>query len=274
MEKKGWKSADKKTRSPRELHLLLEESHAAGLIEGAQRDAVARVFGLGERRVAEIMTPRHEIDWVDLTADPEVRRRQIRACQHDHILVCRGEIDDIVGVVRKQDLLDRTLDGEAFDLEAAARPPHVVPEFSAVLRVIEAFKAEPHRVAVVVDEYGVVHGLLTQTDLVVAMSGAFAPDPDAPAEVVACPDGTLVLDGMMPAFAAFDRLALPTAGRGLPYTTLAGFLIHQIGDIPSAGQTFTVGGWILEVISMNGRRIDRVHARPTATSRATRIATA
>lgn len=243
-----------------ELRLLIDASREAGLIEDTQHAVVARVFGLGERRVREIMTPRHDIDWIDLADGPAEQRRQIQAAHHEQVIASRGELDEVVGVVRKQDLLDQLLDSTVLDIEAAVRPAYVVHELTPILRVFEAFKAHPHRLAVIVDEYGVIQGLVTQTDLVEAMGGAFAPDAGEPGEIVEQADGSLVLDGMVPAFEAFARLGLPAA-RGASYTTLAGYLIDQMGEIPGPGQGVTVGNWRIEVARMESNRIERVVAR-------------
>ncbi|GEP01872.1 hemolysin [Methylobacterium haplocladii] len=246
--------------SPAELSLLVTASHDAGFLHEAQEDAVARILAIGERRIREIVTPRGEVDWVDLDDSPEEIVRAIRECRHEQIVVSRAIIDDVVGVLRKQDLLDQLLDGKEPDVIAAMREPIVVHEGLAILKVLEAFRTKPVRMAIVVDEYGSLEGIVTQTDLLEAMAGEI-PDPGEEAMVVERADGSLLIDGMMPAGEAFDRLAFPDRPRTDDFSTLAGFVIVELGRIPAEGDAVETQGWRLEVIDMDGRRIDKILAQ-------------
>ena len=245
--------------STAELNLLVEASREAGLIREAQQEAVERIFRLGDRRVREIMTPRHEVEWVDLDGSPEEITRAVRACSHAHVLVSRGGIDEVVGVLRKQDLLDQILDGQPLDIAAAMRPPNVVHEGMTVLTALESFQRNPVQLAVIVDEYGSLEGLVTQTDLLEAIAGDIPEIGEDPA-VVEREDGSLLIDGMMPAEDAFERLAFTDPPDTDDYTTLAGYVIFQLGRIPAAGDALVAEGWRLEVVDMDGRRIDKVLA--------------
>ncbi|GJE56571.1 hypothetical protein EKPJFOCH_3078 [Methylobacterium thuringiense] len=246
--------------SPAELSLLVTASHDAGFLHEAQEDAVARILAIGERRIREIVTPRGEVDWVDLDDSPEEIVRAIRECRHEQIVVSRAFIDDVVGVLRKQDLLDQLLDGKAPDVAAAMREPIVVHEGLAILKVLEAFRTKPVRMAIVVDEYGSLEGIVTQTDLLEAMAGEI-PDPGEEQMVVERADGTLLIDGMMPAGEAFDRLDFADKPRTDDFSTLAGFVIVELGRIPTEGDAIETQGWRLEVIDMDGRRIDKILAQ-------------
>ncbi|SEG12358.1 Hemolysin, contains CBS domains [Methylobacterium sp. 190mf] len=245
--------------STAELNLLVEASREAGLIREAQQEAVERIFRLGDRRVREIMTPRHEVEWVDLDGSPEEITRAVRVCSHAHVVVSRGGIDEVVGVLRKQDLLDQILDGRALDIATAMRPPNVVHEGMTVLTALESFQRNPVQLAVIVDEYGSLEGIVTQTDLLEAIAGDIPEVGEDPA-VVEREDGSLLIDGMMPAEDAFDRLAFNDPPGTDDYTTLAGYVIFQLGRIPAAGDAFVAEGWRLEVVDMDGRRIDKVLA--------------
>jgi len=245
--------------STAELNLLVEASREAGLLREAQQEAVERIFKLGDRRVREIMTPRHEVEWVDLDEPPDAILRAVRACSHAHVVVSRGGIDELVGVLRKQDLLHQILDGQPPDVEAATQPPNVIHEALTVLAALESFQRNPVQMAVIVDEYGSLEGLVTQTDLLEAIAGDIAEPGEDPA-VVEREDGSLLIDGMMPAAEAFERLAFAEPPAMDDYATLAGFIIYRLGRIPATGDVLVAEGWRLEIIDMDGRRIDKVLA--------------
>ena len=246
--------------STAELNLLVEASREAGLIHEAQQEAVERIFRLGERRIREIMTPRHEIEWIDAEAEQDQILKAIRACNHAQIVVSRGAVDEVLGVVRKQDLLDQLLDGRLLNVRAATRPPIVVHESMPVIAVLETFQRKPVRMAIVVDEYGSLEGIATQSDLMEAIAGDIPEHGDEPA-VVERADGSLLIDGMMPAEAAFERLGIAERPDTDEFTTLAGFLIVQLGRIPGAGDSVETHGWRFEIVDMDGRRIDKVLAQ-------------
>jgi CBS domain containing-hemolysin-like protein len=247
--------------STAELNLLIQASQEAGLIREAQQEAVERIFSIGERKVRDIITPRHEVEWVDADDDREAILKAVRECDHAQIVVSRTQVDEIVGVVRKQDLLNQVLDGNAIDVLAATQPPIVVHESLSILAVLEIFQAQPVRMAIVVDEYGSLEGIVTQTDLLEAIAGDIPEIGDEPA-VVEREDGSLLIDGMMPAGQAFERLAFAEHPDTEDFATLAGFVIFQLGRIPSAGDHFEAHGWRFEVVDMDGRRIDKVLATP------------
>nr|WP_280113484.1 hemolysin family protein [Methylobacterium nodulans] len=245
--------------STAELNLLVEASREAGLIRAAQQEAVERIFGLSERRIREIMTPRPEIEWIDLEDDQERILRAVRACNHAQIVVSGGTVDDVVGVVRKQDLLDQVLDGNPLDVAAAARPPIVVHEAMSVLAVLETFQRKPVQMAIVVDEYGSLEGIVTPTDLLEAIAGDI-PELGEEPTVVEREDGSLLMDGMMPAKEAFERLGITEEPEAADFNTLAGFIIFQLGRIPAVGDSVVADGWRLEVVDMDGQRVDKVLA--------------
>lgn len=247
--------------STAELNLLIQASQEAGLIREVQQEAVERIFAIGDRRVRDIMTPRHEVFWVDADDPREVVIEAIRECNHAQVVISRGEVDELVGIVRKQDLLDQILDGREIDLAAATQPPIVVHESMTILAVLETFQSQPMRMAVVVDEYGSLEGIVTQTDLLEAIAGDI-PEAGEEPDVVERPDGSLLIDGMMPARQAFERLAFAEVPDSKDFTTLAGYIIFELGRIPGVGDAFDAGGWRFEVVDMDGRRIDKVLVSP------------
>ncbi|WP_187278207.1 hemolysin family protein [Methylobacterium sp. WL7] len=245
--------------STAELNLLIQASQEAGLIREVQQEAVERIFSIGERKVRDIMTPRHEVFWVDADDPRDVVLKAVRECNHAQVVVSRGDVDEIVGIVRKQDLLDQVLDGRNIDIAAATQPPIVVHESMTILAVLETFQSQPMRMAVVVDEYGSLEGIVTQTDLLEAIAGDI-PEVGEEPDVVERPDGSLLIDGMMPAREAFERLDLSEDPASDDFNTLAGYVIFQLGRIPAAGDVFEAGDWRFEVVDMDGRRIDKVLA--------------
>jgi putative hemolysin len=163
-------------------------------------------------------------------------------------------------VLRKQDVLNQLLDGAPITLDAIIREPIVVHEGMPILRVLETFKAKPVRMAIVVDEYGDLEGIVTQTDLLEAIAGDIPDTDDEEPMVVERQDGSLLIDGMMPAVDAFDRLGFTDRPDTDDFSTLAGFVIFQLGRIPTAGDGFERNGWRFEVVDMDGRRVDKVLA--------------
>ncbi|WP_448954783.1 hemolysin family protein [Labrys neptuniae] len=254
-------SGEESLHSPEELKLLVRASQDAGILQDAQEEAMVRVLSIGGRRIADIMTPRREIDWVDIDDDPKETLRIIRECRHDQLLVGRGNIDEPVGMIVKQDLLDRVLDGQRLDPLAVIRQPLIVHEAMSILKVLEQFKRAPVRLAVIVDEYGSLEGIVTQTDLLEAMAGEMAEAEGEEPDIVERQDGSLLIDGMMPAYAAFDRLQMQSRPQDRDFHTIAGFAISQLGHLPEEGEQFDYGGWIFEIIDMDDRRIDKLLAR-------------
>lgn len=243
--------------SPDELKLLVAASHEAGLLHQVQQEVVERVLNIAERRVTDIMTPRLEVEWFDIDDHPDEILRTIRACRHEQLLAGRGNIDEPLGMVVKQDLLDQMLDGKKPDPVAAIREPLVVHESSTIFRVLDQFKRSPSRLALIVDEYGILEGIVTQTDLLEAIAGNL-PDSDEEPEVVERADGSLLIDGMMAAPEAFERLGIRDRKVPGDFHTAAGFVLTRLGHLPDVGENFSWEGWRFEVVDMDGHRIDKL----------------
>jgi putative hemolysin len=244
-----------------EIRLLLEQGAQAGMFEAAEQAMVERVFRLGDRRVSSVMTPRTEIVWLDRDASLEEICRTVTESVHSRFLVAQGTIDNVVGVVHAKDLLARTFEGQPIDLMALLQQPLYVPESMPALRVLELFKQSGTHLALVVDEYGGVQGLVTPSDILEAIVGdipsvAELGEPQA----VQREDGSWLLDGMLSVDEfkeIFDLSALPGEDQGV-YQTLAGFVIMQLGRIPAVADHFEWQGLRFEVVDMDGNRIDKV----------------
>lgn len=244
--------------SPDELKLLVAASHEAGLLHQVQQEVVERVFDIAERRISDIMTPRPEVEWFDVEDPPEEILGAIRACRHEQLLAGRGSIDEPLGMVVKQDLLDQMLDGKKPDPIAAIRDPLVVHESTTIFKVLDQFKRSPVRLALIVDEYGILEGIVTQTDLLQAIAGNIPASADEEPDVVVREDGSLLIDGMMAAPEAFDRLGIRDRKVTGDFHTAAGFVLSQLGHLPDVGETFSWEGWKFEIVDMDGHRIDKL----------------
>ncbi len=252
-------SAEEALHSTEELKLLVAASKEGGLIETAQQEVVERAFSLSEFRVRSIMTPRRKVVWVNTEDDLHAQMATVRGNKHEMAIVARGKLDTLLGVVRKQDLLDAHLDGRTLDPLAVLRDPVVVHDGATVLHVLELFKNRPVQMAVVIDEHAVVQGIVTQTDLLEAMAGDI-PEEDETQSIVERADGSLHIEGTTPVLAVMQRLGLSKASFTGEYHTLAGFCLHRLGDVPVTGVRFAWEGWRFEVMGMDGLRIDKVSA--------------
>lgn len=247
--------------STEELKLLVAASREGGVLEGAQQDVVERAFDMTELKVGSIMTPRREVYWVDADDDLAAQMTAVRGNKHEMALLCRGRLDTILGVVRKQDLLDAHLDGRPLDPESVARDPVVVHDGSTVLHVLELFRNRPVQMAIVVDEYATVKGVITQTDLLEAMAGDI-PEDGEEAPIAERDDGSLLIDGSTPILAVMDRLGAPKASLSGEYQTLAGFCLRHFGGVPAVGERFEWEDRRFEIVDLDGLRIDKVLVSP------------
>ena len=254
-------TAEEALHSPEELKLLVAASQEAGLLVRTQQELVERVLTLGNRRITDIMTPRLDVEWIDAEDGTDAMLRRIRDCRHEQLLVGRGTIDEPIGMILKKDLLDQVLDGQALNPMGVIRQPIAIHEAMSIFRVLEQFKAAPVRLATVLDEYGLLQGVVTQTDLLEAIAGEL---PDVEGEepgMVEREDGSILIDGMMSAQDAFNRLGFRTRPQG-EFHTVAGFALYQLEHLPEVGEKFDYQGWRFEIVDLDGRRIDKVLATP------------
>lgn len=243
-----------------DIHALIMQAEKSGGLRAVEREMVEGVLDLEDTSISTIMTPRPSVVWVDLE-DPRDRvLAEIRACPHGQVLVSRGSIDEMVGIVRKQDLLDQTLDGKAPDVERAIVTPLVIPEGVSILKALEQFRMVPINTAVIVDEYGTIQGLVTRTDLLQALAGDLA-EAGNDGSVVRRNDGSLLVDAATPIAEVFELLEIEQEPEG-DYVTLAGFVLDHLGHLPRAGEQFMWEGWRFRVVKVEGHRIDRVLLAP------------
>lgn len=257
------------TVTEEEVKALVAESAEAGVIEVAERQMIERVLRLPDRPVRAIMTPRMEVGWIDRNEPLPALAARIRSLAHERLLVCRGGLDEVLGVVRAKELLDAALAGETITLAALTRPAPVLADNTSVLDVIAILRREPIGLALVVDEYGTMEGVVTAADLLKAIVGEIAEKAGGPPalEVVRREDGSLLMDGMMPADEVKSLLGLAELPEEGEYHTLAGLVLALARRIPAEGDQVAWGGFRFEVVDMDQRRIDKVlvRAEPVAT---------
>lgn len=244
-----------------EIKVLIDQATVAGVFEEAEQEMVERVFRLGDRRVGVLMRPRKQIDWLDIDDSPERNRRRIMKSRYSRFPVSQGRIGNILGVVHVKDLLNRCLLGRPFDLKPCLRQPLYVLESMQVLKVLEAFRESGNQMALIVDEYGTIEGMVTLNDVLEAIIGEIpaAGAVDHP-RVIQRDDGSWLVDGMLPVDEfkdVFHIRRLPGDQSG-HFHTLGGFVMTHLGRIPLAGEHLEISGLRMEVVDMDGHRVDKV----------------
>jgi putative hemolysin len=245
-----------------EIAHSLEEGVDAGVIEQHERQMVANVFHLDDRPLTSMMVPRSDVQWLDASLGIGQALQQIgNDGAHSWYPVCRGSLDNVLGVVSVARLLSLGPDANG-TLEEHATPALFVPETLSGMELLEQFRARSGRIVFVVDEWGVVQGLMTPHDLLEAITGELQPVAQAEAWATQREDGSWLLDGLMPVAELKARLEireLPEEDRGR-YNTVAGLLMSVSGHLPAAGERIDCGDWTFEVIDLDGKRIDKVLA--------------
>jgi putative hemolysin len=253
-----------------EISHSLEEGVDAGVIEQHEHQMVQNVFHLDDRPLTSMMVPRSDIEWLEASLTPvQCIPRVAGGEPHSWYPVCRGSLDNVVGVVSVAQLLSLR-DDAATPLESIAMPAQFLPETLTGMELLEQFRAQAGRIVFVVDEYGVVQGIMTPHDLLEAITGELKPEAHDEPWATQRDDGSWLLDGLMPVSelkARLDIRDLPDEERGL-YNTLAGLLMSVSGHLPAIGERIECAHWVFEVVDLDGKRIDKVLAvyAPAATA--------
>ena len=247
------------TVTEEEVETMLQEGTESGVIDPAEREMVKEVIGLAERPVVSIMTRRSEVYWIDAEDSEETIRQDIRQCPFSRIVVAKGgSIDEPIGYVAKKDLLDRMLDGKALDILQNVREPLFVPEAASVLNVLEMFRQRRIHFAFVIDEFGAFEGVLTLTDVLETITGDIPEEHEITNEsIVARADGTYLVDGLASLSELEEELHV-SAPDGARFHTVAGLALEVFGKIPATGDIGRLDEWTIEVVDMDGRRIDKL----------------
>jgi putative hemolysin len=243
-----------------EIRALVAEAETAGVIEPGERSMIAGVMRLGDRPVRAVMTPRRDIDMIDLSWDQDTIRATIIESIHSRLPVHDGEPDNILGVLQAKDLLNSCLRGESLDVRSHMRQATMAPDTADAIALVDLIRSTPLHMVLVHDEYGHFEGVATNADILEAIIGNSSTDEGSPEpNAVRREDGSWLIAGSMPAdeFAELCGLPIPEK-RG--YNTVAGFVLDQLGYLPAVGEKFEALGWRFEVVDLDGRRIDKVLA--------------
>lgn len=249
--------------SEEEVKVMIEQGKQTGVFEENEQDIVESVFRMSDRSVESLMTPRVELEWIDLEAPLEESLQEIRNSAYHYFPLVRGNPDDVIGVLSSKNLLDAYIDGKPIDLEAIAETPLYVPESKPALSLLDDLKESDKNFAIVLDEYGGFSGMITPYELLNEIVGddvTTIGDDDPEDDVMIRPDGSWSFDGQTDIEEFKKTLEL----RDLPeeqrigYQTLAGFILSQMGRIPRTGDCFDWDKYHFEIVDMDGRRIDRV----------------
>jgi putative hemolysin len=256
----GWQRAAPQVVTEEELKALVAEGAQAGVLETEERDMIERILRLADKPVRAIMTPRTELVWIDSNDPVPEIVATLKSASHSRFVVCDGSVDNVVGVVQAKDLLDRILDGGEVSVAAVLRQAIVVPDTVTALDALERLKSDMLGMALVLDEYGSLEGVVTAADVLEAIVGEPTDVAEQAGDGSAAGESALVLDGLMPVDEAKARLQLPDLPAEGTYHTLAGLLLALLRRVPRAGDRIVFAGWRFEVLEMDGRRVAKVRA--------------
>jgi putative hemolysin len=272
----GLKRESDNTVTAEELHLVVAEAKTAGVLEEDERAIISGVVRLADRPVREVMTPRTDVDWIDLSASRDELVAALKHIPHSRIPVADGSVDNIVGVVRARDLLEAVLDGRDLNLRALARSAPVIPDLMDAMDALGVLRSAEVPLALVHDEYGHFDGIVTPGSILAALAGTFRHDVEEGEEpdLVEREDGSWLVSGAASADVLADRLGL-NMPHDRDYSTVAGFALSVLKHLPETGETFAHDGCKFEVVDMDGRKIDKLIAsRPKRRARAPEPASA
>jgi putative hemolysin len=244
-----------------DLHMVVAEATSAGVLEESERAIISGVVRLADRPAREVMTPRTEVDWIDADADAGAVRAALLATPHSRLPVAEGSVDNLLGIVQARDVAAALIDGGAIDLRALARVAPIVPDQMDAMDALAVLRDADVPIVFVHDEYGHFEGLITPTDLLAALAGAFASDQDVDTDppFVERDDGSWWISGAAPADQLAERLGIHLP-EDRDYATAAGFALSVLKHLPEVGEHFRQDGWRFEIVDMDGRKIDKLFA--------------
>ncbi|NJM92888.1 MAG: HlyC/CorC family transporter [Rhodospirillaceae bacterium] len=240
-----------------EIKVMIAEGAEAGVFMQQERHMIEGVLHLADHSVRTIMTPRPDIEWLDVREDAAELMPKIIAAEHSRLLLSDGTIDEALGFVYVRDLLAQIANGHPLQPRSVVKQPLTVHETTTVLRLLDLFRQQAANLAIVLDEYGGVLGIVTPRDIFAAIAGEFAEDTENEPGIARRQDGTWLVDGRT-RVNDFERA---TSARGLSdpdYSTVAGLVLHQLGHLPRIGESVEFGGYRFEVVDLDARRIDKI----------------
>ena len=265
----GLNRESENTVTAEELHLVVAEAQTAGVLEESERAIISGIVRLADRPVREVMTPRTDVDWVDVSTSSEDLRAALKDTPHSRIPVADGSVDNIVGVIQTRDLLEALLDGRELNLRELTRSAPVIPDLMDAMDALVVLRSADVPLALVHDEYGHFDGIVTPGSILAALAGTFAHDVEEGDEpdLFEREDGSWLVSGAASADVLSDRLGV-NMPHDRDYSTVAGFALSVLKRLPQTGETFAHDGWKFEVVDMDGRKIDKLLvSRPKRRSR-------
>jgi len=240
-----------------EVRTIIAEAETAGVLERDEREMIAGVMRLADRSARALMTPRREVDVIDLEDTAEEIRTQLRATRRSRLPVQDGEADSIVGVVLVKDLIEFLQAGDTHDLRALVQEAPIVMDTADSLHVLREIRSSRVHMALVFDEYGHFEGIITPGDVLEAIIGAFQEEEEDEPAIVTRADGSYLVAGWMQVDEFSHELGIPIP-RDADFQTVAGFILAEMNHLPNVGETFDKGHWRFEVVDLDGRRIDKI----------------
>lgn len=246
-----------------EIRDLIAQGTQKGVFKPAEKEMIEGVMRLADWTVRTIMTPRMDMVWLGIEDDLHQNIREICDSGYSRLPVARGDMEEVVGIVHAKDLLNVVLAGQSLNVQQMMRPPLLVPDTTSVLRLLDLFKQSGQNLAVIIDEYGSIEGLVTATDILEAIIGALPESgQDSDEKPVQREDGSWLIDGMTPIDEVETIIHMKNLRSGGEFHTIAGFMIDKLGRIPVAGDHFYWADARFEVVDMDGRRVDKILIYP------------
>lgn len=253
----GQKGEPEEKVTEEEVRTIIAEAETAGVLERDEREMISGVMRLADRSARALMTPRREVEHLDLADSPEEIKAQLRATRRSRLPVQDGEADAIIGVVTVKDMFDAFADGDGRELRSMVQQIPVVLDTTGALDVLRAIRASPVHMALVFDEYGHFEGIITSSDVLEAITGAFQEEEDSEPALVTRADGSYLVAGWMQVDEFSHELGIHVP-RDADYQTVAGFVLAEMNRLPNVGESFEKGHWRFEVVDLDGRRIDKI----------------
>jgi putative hemolysin len=257
----GIKASDEPHVTEDEIKGMMKQGAQTGTFKEVERKIVEQVFWLDDLNATSVMTPRTEIAWLNVNDPPEAIRAQFLKHKYSRYPVAEDSLDNLIGVVRVKDLIALNL--HDLDLRKVMQPAVFLPETTSTLKILERFDQEQTHIAFIIDEFGGLQGLVTISDVMEVIMGQGLSGVMRHDSIVRRADGSVLLDGLLTIEEVYNILDIEPPKTGRPiYSTLGGFVLAHMGNIPNAGDTFTAQNYKFEVMDMDGRRVDKVLATP------------
>jgi putative hemolysin len=252
----GQKGESEETVTEEEVRTIIAEAENAGVLERDEREMISGVMRLADRSARALMTPRREVEVIDLSDTLDEIRAQIRSTRRNRLPVQDGEADSIIGIIEMKELFEALADDKV-ELRSLVREAPVVLDTTGALDVLRAIRATHVHMALVFDEYGHFEGIITSSDVLEAITGAFQDEDEEEPAIVTRADGSFLVAGWMQVDEFSHELGIHVP-RDADYQTVAGFVLAEMNRLPNVGESFEKGHWRFEVVDLDGRRIDKL----------------